>query len=60
MMDDGLTMIDILKPVDVEVKIRGDGKVLWVNVDGKCRLRAKVETLDLIDERKGIGNAMGS
>jgi len=28
MMDDGLTMIDILKPVDVEVKIRGDGKVL--------------------------------
>jgi len=56
MMDDGLTMIDILKPADVEVKIRGDGKVLWVNLNGICRLRAKTETLDLIDERPEIQN----
>ena len=30
---------DITAPEHVEVRIRGDGKVLWVNVDGVCALR---------------------
>lgn len=32
-------MIDI-SGKEVEIEIRQDGKVLWVNVDGICRLRA--------------------
>lgn len=32
--------LDIAEPqTDVEVEIRADGKVLWVNVEGKCVLR---------------------
>jgi hypothetical protein len=32
-------MVDIAAPVTVEVEVRGDQKVLWVNVDGVARLR---------------------
>jgi hypothetical protein len=32
-------MVDIAAPVIVEVEVRGDQKVLWVNVDGVARLR---------------------
>jgi hypothetical protein len=32
-------MVDIAAPVNVEVEVRGDQKVLWVNVDGTARLR---------------------
>lgn len=32
-------MIDITAPLIVEVQIRSDEKVLWVNIDGICRLR---------------------
>lgn len=32
-------MVDIAAPVNVEVEVRGDQKVLWVNVDGVTRLR---------------------
>jgi hypothetical protein len=32
-------MVDITAPSIVGVEIRHDGKVLWVNVDGVCRLR---------------------
>jgi hypothetical protein len=32
-------MVDIAAPVNVEVEVRGDQKVLWVNVDGVARLR---------------------
>lgn len=41
--------IDITKPDHgVEIKIKSDGKVLWVNVDGVCRLRVcMIEKLDL-------------
>jgi hypothetical protein len=54
MADDFVThpeMLDLLDPVDLEVKIRSDGKVLWINVNGICRLRARVKNLELIDER---------
>lgn len=33
-------MIDITAPEIVEVSIRPDGKVLWINVNGICVLRA--------------------
>ena len=32
-------LTDITAPEHVEVVVREDGKVLWVNVDGECRLR---------------------
>jgi len=32
-------MIDITMAELVEVEIREDGKVLWVNIDGVCQLR---------------------
>ncbi len=45
-------VIDITAPSHVEVKIRGDGKVVWVNVDGICKFRAcQVKEFKLIDER---------
>jgi hypothetical protein len=40
-------------PKIVEVEIRNDGKVLWINVDGKCELRAcRIEELVLTDHRE--------
>ena len=32
-------MIDITSDLEVEIAIRDDGEVVWVNVDGICRLR---------------------
>ena len=53
------TMIDILESSDIEIKIRGDGKVVWVNVNDICKFRARVSNLSLIDERPFIENAGG-
>lgn len=40
--------LDITGATIVEVKVRDDGKVLWVNIDGVCRLRVcRIETLAL-------------
>jgi hypothetical protein len=45
-------MIDITAPQDVEVQIRGDGRVVWVNVDGICRFRAcQIGHVTVNDER---------
>jgi hypothetical protein len=45
-------MVDITAPKGVQVQIRADGKVLWVNVDGKCVLRCcQIEVLDVEDAR---------
>jgi len=33
-------MLDITAPSHVEIEIREDGHVVWVNVDGECVLRA--------------------
>jgi hypothetical protein len=47
-------MVDVSEPRIVEIQIRSDGKVVWVNVDGICRFRAcKVKKLEVQDERKG-------
>ena len=43
---------DITAPKDVEVSIRFGGKVLWINVDGKCELRiCQIGNLVLDDKR---------
>ena len=46
-------MQDITAPkYPVEVDIRNDGEVLWVNVDGKCVLRiCQMSGLILCDKR---------
>lgn len=36
----GFEMLDITAPsTNVEVELRSDGKVLWVNLEGRCVLR---------------------
>lgn len=46
-------MVDITSPRTVQVQIRSDGKVIWINVDGMCRLRCcQIEHLDVEDDRK--------
>lgn len=43
--------LDITAPDNVEVLLREDGKVLWVNVDGVCRLRiCRVEKISFQHE----------
>lgn len=37
--DRELTMLDIRDPIGVEIETSEDGRRLWVNVDGICRLR---------------------
>jgi hypothetical protein len=45
-------MLDITGPTDVEVIIREDRTVLWVNVEGACRLRiCKIRNFEFKDER---------
>jgi hypothetical protein len=47
-----LEMMDITAPSSVEIKIRSDGKVVWVNVNGICKLRCcRIGKLIIIDER---------
>ena len=50
---DDLVLLDLSKPRAVEVIVRNDGKVLWVNVDGLCRLRiCGVKKLTVEDGRR--------
>lgn len=45
-------MKDISGPEHVEILIRHDGKVVWINVDGICHLRiCGMNKLVLTDER---------
>jgi hypothetical protein len=46
-------MLDITAPAEgVEIEIRNDGKTIWVNVDGICRLRVcQVPALMIVDNR---------
>lgn len=49
MTEDHLTMIDINAPVHgVDISVSNDGRTVWVNVDGLCRLRiCQIERLEL-------------
>lgn len=43
-----MNMVDIVAPKGVQIQVRADGKVLWVNVDGVCVLRcSQVEVLEI-------------
>jgi hypothetical protein len=45
-------MLDITAPSIVEVSIRDDAKVIWINVDGKCEVRiCQIGRLILEDRR---------
>lgn len=47
------TQLDVVAPEIVEIVIRDDGTVAWINVDGICRLRTcRVGRLRLVDLRK--------
>jgi len=48
-------MQDITAPEIVEILIRNDGLVIWVNVDSVCRFRAcKIKSLVLNDDRNEL------
>lgn len=43
--------LDITGAKDVQIQIRGDQRVIWVNVDGMCRLRiCQIEDLTIDDQ----------
>jgi len=45
-------MADVTAPEFVEIQIRSDEKVVWVNVDGRCLFRAcRIGKLIINDER---------
>ena len=48
------SMLDISKPaVGVQIQIRSDGKVIWLNVDGQCRVRVcGIPSLEIEDGRR--------
>lgn len=44
-------MIDITAPEVVEILIKHDSKVIWINIDGVCMLRAcRIKYLEINDE----------
>jgi hypothetical protein len=46
------TMLDLTPREGVSVQIRSDGKVVWGDVDGLCRLRASaIPELKVFDDR---------
>ena len=48
--------LDITSPEIVEVEINHNGKVVWINVDGVCRLRAcRIKNVKIIDNRCTCG-----
>lgn len=47
-------MIDYRGPEAVQIQISAEG-VIWVNIDGECKLRVqKYKHLEIDDQRKGI------
>lgn len=45
-------LLDITGPVIVQIQIRNDGDVIWINVDGMCRMRiCRISALYLDDDR---------
>jgi hypothetical protein len=51
-------MEDVIAPEVVEILIRGDGEVVWVNVDGICKFRAcQIKVLIVEDRRDEPGAA---
>ena len=47
-------MIDLTAPEIVEITIRSDGKVVWINTEAGCVFRAsKIGELIVLDNRPG-------
>ena len=56
-MDTLGTLQDITGAKVVEVEIRNDGKVVWLNVDGITRTRVcRVDQLVITDNRPQVGS----
>lgn len=52
MKEETLDIIDITAPTYVEIIIAAHSKVVWINIDGICRLRAcRIKQLTLDDQR---------
>jgi hypothetical protein len=52
---DMIGSLDINNPTIVEVLIRDDGTVVWVNIDGLCRLRVcRIKKLTVDDRRPKV------
>jgi len=51
-------MQDITAPLDgVDIQVRSDGRVVWINVDGACVLRiSHIPDLVLLDDRPKEGD----
>jgi hypothetical protein len=45
-------MYDFMDAKEVEVSIRSDGKVVWINIDGACRVRCYRPEYIKIDDRR--------
>jgi hypothetical protein len=46
-------MLDVAEPAVLEIEIREDSSVVWVNVDGRTVFRAcRIEKLIVADNRK--------
>lgn len=51
----GSDMLDITTPESVQVQIRADEKVIWINVNGVCVFRAcQIKNFELTDLRLSI------
>lgn len=45
-------MLDITAPETVEIQISNNGKVVWINIDGHCMVRAcRIGKLTVQDNR---------
>lgn len=44
--------LDVFDAQEVEVAIRSDGRVLWINIDGRCRIRVLRPKNIAIDDRR--------
>ena len=52
--------MDITGASDVSIQVRADGKVIWVNVDGVCKLRVcRIDRLVVEDNRPEGGDITG-
>lgn len=55
-LDLDFLQVDLTAPELVEVELNHDGTVLWVNVDGICRLRiCRFKKIRIIDNRCTCG-----
>jgi hypothetical protein len=51
---DAPDMLDIAGAKLVEVEVSKDGKVIWINVDGICRLRiCQIRAIEVKDRTRG-------